>query len=147
LEYAQQHYARENIVYRIEDLKTFIPEMPEYDYVVSRGVFEHIANGLDLAILAKWRYRLLFDVPYDEPNGMNPHHLVGGIREEHFAHFPQCELYFQDLSGRIYDRLNKPSRPNMIICVCSRPDLPRVNGETITFPVPAWQPQTELEQK
>ena len=148
LEYAQQHYARENIVYRIEDLNTFIPEMPEYDYIVSRGVFEHIANGLEVVgILTKWRYRLLFDVPYDEPEGANPHHVLWGIREEHFASLRDAELFFQDLSGVIYDRAQKPAKPNMIICVCSRPDLPRVSSGTITFPLPAWQPETELDQK
>src|SRR5262245_14152586 len=42
LEYARTHYAAANITYRLANLEEFIPDMPEYDYVVSRGVFEHV---------------------------------------------------------------------------------------------------------
>lgn len=141
LQYAQHHYAADNITYELVDLGMYIREMPEYGYVVSRGVFEHIPNGIDVAMSANWRHRLLFDVPYDEPDEANPHHLVWGIREEHFEKFPDAELFFQDLSGVIYDVANKPEKPNMIICICSHPDLPKVGSGRINFPLPAWQPQ------
>jgi SAM-dependent methyltransferase len=141
LEYARVYYARTNITYQLANLKEFIPAMQEYDYVVSRGVFEHVPNGFHLALSAKWRFRLLFDVPYDEPQGTNPHHVLNGIREEAFSEFDRVELFFQDLEGAIYDTQHKPSRPNMIICVCSHPDLPKVCTSHISFPLRAWQPQ------
>lgn len=144
LTYARTHYARSNITYQLENLINFIPEMLEYDYVTSRGVFEHVSNGLRLALLTKWRYRLLFDVPYDEPEGGNPHHVLHGIREEAFVGFPNVELFFQDLAGVIYDIAHKPAEPNMILCVCSHPDLPKVGSGQIGFPLPAWQPKHDL---
>ena len=139
LEYAKCNYARNNIKYQLAKLEEFIPIMPEYDYVTSRGVFEHIANGLQLAQSTKWKYRLLFDVPYDEPYGRNKHHVLYGIREEDFSEFPNAELFYQDLSGVIYDIRTKPSFPNMIICICSHPSLYKVS-ELIKFPIPAWSP-------
>jgi len=139
IEYAERHYGGPEITYRREDLARLIPLMPEYDYAVSRGVFEHIPGGLALAVSGRWSRRLMFDVPYDEPPGSNPHHLLTGIREEHFAGFAGAELFYQDLDGIIYDRKNKPPKPNMILCVCSRPGLPPVTGGGIPFPLPAWR--------
>ncbi len=143
LEYAWVYYARTNIAYQLANLEEFIPVMQEYDYVVSRGVFEHIPKGLHLALSTKWRNRLLFDVPYDESQNINPHHVLNGIREEAFSGFERVELFFQDLAGVIYDTQRKPPRPNMIICVCSHPDLPKVSGRHIDFPLRAWQPQKD----
>jgi SAM-dependent methyltransferase len=138
IEYARRHYGGPGVTYRREDLAGFIPRMPEYDYAVSRGVFEHIPDGLALAVSANWRRRMMFDVPYDEPAGPNPHHVLTGIREENFAGFPGAELFYQDLDGIIYDRDNKPPKPNMILCVCSKPGFPPVGGGEIPFPLPAW---------
>jgi SAM-dependent methyltransferase len=143
LDYARLHYAAENITYQRADLEQFIPAMPEYDYVVSRGVFEHITNGLRLAHSTKWRCRLLFDVPYDEPAGTNPHHMLSGIREEAFSGFDGVELFFQDLAGVIYDVTRKPPKPNMIICVCSRRGMSRVKASRLRFPFPAWTPDDD----
>lgn len=142
IEYAQRHYAGPGVTYRREDLETFIPIMPEYDYVVSRGVFEHIPGGLALAASGRWSRRLMFDVPYDEPPGLNPHHLMTGIREEDFDGFPGAELFYQDLDGILYDRKNKPPKPNMILCVFRRPSLPEV-GCGMSFPLPAWGGEEE----
>jgi SAM-dependent methyltransferase len=139
LEYARRHYTRKNITYKLADLTEFIPAMAEYDYVVSRGVFEHIPNGLQLARSTKWYYRLLFDVPYDEPRGRNPHHILYGICEEAFLGLPEAELFFQDRKGTIYSAQRKPLRPNMIMCAYSHPDLPRI-GDRMSFPLPAWKP-------
>ncbi len=141
IEYAKTHYARDNITYRVADLVEYIPAMPEFDYVVSRNSLEHVPDGLRLAFSTKWRLRLLFDVPYDEPAGRNPHHVLHRIREEDFAGIPEVEIFFQDLDGAIYNRQNKPPQPNVIICVCSNPDLPKVNTTSMRFPLPAWQPK------
>jgi SAM-dependent methyltransferase len=144
LEYAKCHYGGDSITYTLADLNEFVIEMPETDYVVSRGVLEHIQNGIQLAMSTKWRYRLLFDVPYDEPEEVNPHHLLTGIREENFSEFPNAELFFQDLSGIIYDVHHKPPKPNMVICVSSHPSLPKVGSTTMDFPLPAWEPDRAL---
>ncbi len=145
LKYAQAYYAKDNITFQLVDLIEFIPSMSKFDYVLSRGVFEQIPNGLTLALSTKWNYRLIFDVPYNEPAG-NPHHVLLGIREEDFAEFPNVELFYQDLDGIIYDVHHKPPKPNMIICVCSRDGLPKV-ANTFTFPVKAWKPKNDPRNK
>ena len=144
LTYAKEHFSGKNIRYKLADLTSFITEMSEFDYIVSRGVFEHLKGGIRLAFESNWRYRLLFDVPYNEPAGPNPHHLITGIREEHFLYMTDVELFFQVLSGIIYDTQCKPSKPNMIICVRSHPDLPKIKELDINFPLPAWIADREL---
>jgi SAM-dependent methyltransferase len=139
IEYARRHYARANVRYEQVDLLSFIPRMPEYDYVVSRNVFEHIAGGLELARSTKWRLRLMIDVPYAEPEGRNPHHLVHNIREDAFAAFAGRELFFQSLEGTIYDARTRPAEVNIIICTSSDPTLPRVS-DLLKFPVRGWEP-------
>lgn len=143
IEYARSRYAVDNVTYQAADLTAYIPSMPEFDYVVSRGVFEHLPEGLSLIHGARWRNRLLFDVPYDEPAGPNPHHLLTGIRETDFSGFADAELFYQDLDGVIYDAARKPLRPNMIVCVCTRPGRPRISDLPLEFPVPAWRPDRE----
>ena len=146
LEYARNKYSNENIAYQLADLNEFISTMTEYDYVVSRCIIEHIKNGLDIILATKWRQRLLFDVPYDEPAG-NPHHLLTGIREKHLTNFPDAELFYEDIDGSIYDISNKPSKPNMIMCVCSQPNLkPLSTNNLLVFPVPAWHPDEGIKE-
>ncbi len=141
LEYARRHYSRANITYEVGDLIEFIPTMSEFDYVVSRGVFEHMPDGLRLALSTKWRNRLLFDVPYDESEGKNPYHMLYKIREETFSGFPGVKLFFQDLNGVIYDMKSKPPLPNMILCVCSHPEFPKGRDSQIAFPFQPLQPK------
>lgn len=138
IRYAGTKYPASNVEYRIEDLTEFVPRMPEYDYVISRGVLEHIPGGMELAVKSRWRRRLMFDVPYDEPEG-NPHHLLLRLKEEQFAAFPRAELFYEDLQGVIYDAAHKPPKPNMIMCVCSAEGLTPV-GKTLQFPLAAWSP-------
>lgn len=147
LEYARSHYSAFNISYQLANLNEYIPSMPEFDYVVSRGAFEHIADGIKLVLSSNWTSRLIFDVPYDEPKGRNPHHLISQINEESFADFPRAEVFYQDMEGIIYDFNKKPPRPNMIICVCSHPDLPQINDIGLDFPLPPWTEDMDLEVK
>ena len=139
LKYAEEFYASSNITYEICDLVEYAEKMPEFDYVVSRGVFEHVPAGLDVAFSTRWKERLLFDVPYNEPKDPNPHHILTGIREEHFAAFPESELFYQDLGGILYDSKHKPGFVNMIMCVSSRQELIPVGKMGMQFPVPAWR--------
>lgn len=142
LDFARLHYGAPNINYEIADLSAYPAIMPEFDYVVSRGVLEHVPSGLEVARTSRWTRRLMFDVPYDE-DAENPHHVVHRIREDAFADFPGRELLYQDLSGAMYDAARKPSKPNMIMCVCTGPGLGRVADSGIRFPVPAWHPDAE----
>ncbi|HBO69190.1 MAG TPA: class I SAM-dependent methyltransferase [Deltaproteobacteria bacterium] len=143
IEYARSRYSADNVTYRAADLSGYIPGMPEFDYVVSRGVMEHLPEGLSLILGTRWRNRLLFDVPYDEPAEANVHHVLMGIREADLSGFADAELFYQDLDGVIYDAARKPYRPNMIACVCTRTGLPRVADIPLVFPVPAWRPDRE----
>ena len=128
LEYAKKHYAKENIKYSQENLPSFIPTMLEHDYVVSRGVMEHVPDGINLVFSSKWNMRLMFDVPYLEPAGDNPHHVIHNIDEQTFAGVSGVELFYEDFYGNIYSTANKPPNPNLIMCVLSSPDLPRVES-------------------
>ena len=133
--FARQYYSRSNICYITKDLTQFVPEMAEYDYVVSRGVLEHVPNGLDLIKRLKFNNRVMIDVPYDEAPG-NEHHVLTGIREEDFSHYGDCEIFYEDLDGIIYDAAGKPSKPNMIMIVINAPGIPKVST-FMDFPIPA----------
>lgn len=134
--YARSHYAQANADYRLVS-PDYASDMPEFDYVVSRGVIEHIPDGLAVAVKTRWSRRLLFNVPYNEPPG-NPHHLLLGITEHDFAGFPTAELYFEGLDGVTHDAASKPPAPNMITAICSAPDMPPVAHLDLAFPLPAW---------
>ncbi len=128
LSYARRNYDRSSITWQQSDLVAFVESMPSFDYVVSRGVLEHIPNGIDLAVNARWNRRLMFDVPYAEPRGRNPHHVLSEITEVDFARFNDAELFFQDLAGVIYGAAQKPTAPNMILCACRKSGLTQVTS-------------------
>lgn len=134
LEYARRNYSRGNITLEQSDLNSFVERMAEYDYVISRGVLEHVPDGINLAKRSRWRTRLLFDVPYAEPAGVNPYHLISTITEESFAHFLDAELLYEDMEGGIYYTHQKPAKANMILCACRRPDLRRIDTLGISLP-------------
>jgi len=131
--FAEQYYSRSNVNYLIEDLTRFVPEMEPFDYAVSRGVLEHVPNGLNLIKLIKFRRRVMIDVPFDESPG-NPHHILIGIKEDTFAGLPNCEIFYEDLNGQIFDAAHKPEKPNMVMIVMSAPDLRNVS-DFIEFPL------------
>lgn len=133
-DFAYQYYARSNVTYHVESLNTFIPNSEMFDYVVSRGVLEHVPAGLELIKDIKFRRRVMIDVPYDELPG-NQHHELLGITEEDFSGFLDCELFYEDLEGRIFDSKNKPEKPNMIMMILSAPFLPAVSS-MFQFPIP-----------
>ena len=137
--YARAHYWHRDIRYEVDDLRDFIPQMEEFDYVVSRNAFEHVPHGLALARATRWRCRLMIDLPYEEGSGTNPHHEVHHIREDAFSEFPNAELFFQDLDGRIFDIRSKPRRPNVIMCISSHSNQ-RLVTESLSFPFAPWNP-------
>lgn len=137
--YAQTYYNQSNIIYQTGNLVDYVQDMPEFDYVVSRGVLEHIPNGLDLAHHSNWRYRLMFDVPYEEPVA-NPHHILHEINEKDFENFSHIELFYQDLEGILYDAFHKPSKPNMIMAIIRNEHLPSIQDMCFDFPKLIWKP-------
>lgn len=139
IEYATEKYQKPNIRYFRQDLINYLKTSPEFDYIVSRGVLEHIKGGLELAKKSRFKSRLIFDVPYNENSGPNPYHLITGIKEKNFDIFPRKELFFEDLSGNIYNLKNKPLKPNMIICVASSGKMPPLAQKKMKFPIPAWK--------
>jgi len=139
LSYARANYGAPNIVHVISDIPQFIAQMPAFDYVVSRGVIEHVRDGINAMLKSRWAKRLMFDVPYDEPPDINQHHLISRITEREFAEYPDKEILYEEVSGRIYGGPVQNPIPNMIMCVASAPGLPRVD-QIIPLPIPAWDP-------
>jgi SAM-dependent methyltransferase len=140
--FARQYYGRLNVNYLIKDLTKFIPKAEVFDYVVSRGVLEHIPDGINLIKHIKFQRRVMIDVPYDEKTG-NEHHVLTGIKEDAFSELKDCEFFYEDRNGRIFDSSNKPTKSNMIMVVISAPDLSKVSS-LFQFPI---EPicDTELE--
>jgi len=143
--FAREFYPRENVEYEVCDLVSWIPAAPEFDFAVSRNVFEHIHGGLALAGQVRWRRRFLFDLPYDEPPGYNPHHIITRILEGDLASFPGAELFCQDGCGVIFDAPNKPPDPKIVVCICRRAEGPRLVDIDIPFPFAAWRPDQTHE--
>jgi glycosyltransferase involved in cell wall biosynthesis/2-polyprenyl-3-methyl-5-hydroxy-6-metoxy-1,4-benzoquinol methylase len=140
--FALQYYPRRNVNYVIEDLQTYVPRMPAFDYVVSRGVLEHVPNGIKLIKDMHCKKRIMIDVPYKEKPG-NEHHVLTGITEADFEGINNCEFFYEDLQGNIYDSDNFPSDANMIMIVVSDPTMPKIK-DILTFPIVAVK-SNELE--
>ena len=140
--YARSKYPAPNITYEVADIVAYVKSMTEFDYVVSRGVLEHIPDGLTVARDARWSKRLMFDVPYQESEG-NPHHVLHFIGEQDFGGFDHAELFYQDLQGVTYDHEHKPERANMIMCVARTAILPAIADAGFTFPDLIWQPKPD----
>ena len=120
IEYAKKNYPSTNIEYRVADLTTFISIMNKYDYVVSRGVFEHLANGLELVSQVKFIRGFYMDVPYNEKPG-NKHHLLTGLTEKDFKGSRNVKFFYEDMNGTITPKIVE--KPNMLMCVYSKRNL------------------------
>lgn len=106
LQYAAKYYNSDRITYG--------KCAPTCDYIVSRGVFEHIASGLELLKELYYTKMLIFDVPYNEPK-YNKYHLLTEITENTFNYFKNIEFYYEDINGNISK--DKIKKPNMLMGV------------------------------
>lgn len=137
LEYAKKNYSFKNVEYKLADIATcFSSSTKMYDYVVSRGVLEHVENGLSLIRTARWRQRLMIDVPYAEPAMRNGHHVLSNITEEDFNGWTRTELFFEDINGGIHQ--DRPERANMIMACMRASGLDKV-GTLLKFPRAPFQ--------
>jgi SAM-dependent methyltransferase len=149
LRYARRYHGAPNISYVIADIPAYLRRMKPFDYVVSRGVIEHVPNGLDETIQARWTQRLMFDVPYDEPAGVNEHHVVSNVTAESFSKYKDLEIFYEEVGGAIYNGPPRPEKPNMIMAVCSAAGLPPL-GALLDLPRPPWRmegPEKDMAPK
>lgn len=137
--FAERHYAAPNITYRVGDIPAFLKSGESFDYIVSRGVIEHVPDGIRECANATFAMRLMFDVPYREPAGVNQHHCLSDITEKDFAPFAGCELLFEENSGTIYYAPAKEPWPNMILCALSREGLKPLKT-MFSYPIAPWRP-------
>ncbi len=117
IEYASLHYHRPNVEYRVADILEFVEDMPEYDYIVSSHVLEHIHDGISVLRKLRFKKKLLVATPYDESPG-SIHHVLFHIKEDVYADFPRKRIYYDDFWGTIH-RHRRAGRLGLI-CVISK---------------------------
>jgi SAM-dependent methyltransferase len=137
--YARTNYGASNVEYLNVDAEAFVAERREFDYVVSRHALEHVENGLNFALRAVFRRRLIVNVPYNEPEG-NVFHLVNWIKEDAFDQYPNREFFYEGLDGITTAVRSEINPPNSIICVSNANGIAAVN-DMLTFPLGPWQPE------
>jgi len=134
LEWAIENYFNKKIDYEIRDAVKYLKNLKQpYNYVVTRHVLEHIKDGLNIISENNFSDRLLINVPYNEKKG-NPHHIITGITEKNFPKFNNVEFFYEDLDGNTYNRIPKGIFINSIICIASKPGLPKVSSY-FKFPI------------
>lgn len=132
-EYAELFYSSEKIEYKIDDARRLPDDKTVYDYVISRGVLEHIPDGLSLPFRLHPRRRILINVPYRENEG-NPHHCYCNIDESSFSEQPISEFLYETLHGEILP-FPPEGRANMIFAVSSASEMTMVR-DCLEFPRP-----------
>lgn len=141
--YARRYYSAPNVTYRVVDIPAFLRSAEPFDYVVSRGVIEHIPDGIEVATKANWTQRLLFDVPFDEPAGINQHHVVSGVTAKSFEKYSNVEIYYEEVGGEIYLGEPREEKPNMIMCVSSKGSLPSLSS-LLDLPRKPWHTESKM---
>jgi SAM-dependent methyltransferase len=111
--YADTHYKKSNINYLPISAEECLNNELIYDYIVSRGALEHFDNPLEIIKKLRYRKRLIFDVPYNEPLGQNCYHKWVNIIEETFKEYPNAKFYYEDIKGIIMKE--KIGNPNMLM--------------------------------
>lgn len=139
LEYARANYGTSNVEYLQSSIEDYVENMDSFDYIVSRHALEHVEDGLSLCSRLKWSQRLMVDVPYKEPAGVNPHHLVSEIEDESFPAHPTAEFFYQDMQGAIHQSPHGVADINTITYAISQAALP-APSTLLPLPFPRWEP-------
>lgn len=103
-----------------------------FDYVVSRGVLEHVTGGVDVAMNLPYSKRMIISVPYKEKPG-NEHHVHLDMDEKTFCNYPNAEFIYEDLAGQ--NDINLLDSTNIIHAVISKDDC-KIGA--LTFPLPPF---------
>lgn len=143
LEYAKTYHKTPKTNFFYADILEYVNYMPQYDYIISRNMVEHVPDGINLFKSLKWKEMLLVDVPYKEPEGANLYHLLHMVDESHFKDFENPFFMYQDLEGVVYKNTPDDVFINIMFIICQ-------HNPTITladFPdiVSAWKPQHDYE--
>lgn len=141
IEYAKKFYGDENIEYILMPIDEETKEFSHgFDYVVSRGVLEHVPGGVSLIKELSANARVMIDVPYRE-EALNPHHIILNISEEMFADLENVELFYERLNGDIHSTVGTLDNeiPNLIMAIITSPGFSPVNSLEMSFPVQAWR--------
>lgn len=133
-EYAENAYPSQKVTYRVADARTLPEEDIVYDYILSRGVLEHIPDGLSLPFRLRARRRVLINVPYREKEG-NTHHCVFHVDKTSFGGLPVSEFFYETLTGRIQESPEGASPVNAIFAVATGDGLPALRAG-LDFPRP-----------
>ena len=124
IQYAQIHYARSNVEYQVQDIIQFTETMRhgDWDYIVANEVIEHIEDGFTLLERLQFGRLVIVSTPYNEPMGVNPHHLLWNITERSCPDLGPIEFFFTDLQGIVYDKCHRPKRVINLIGVIHTPE-------------------------
>jgi SAM-dependent methyltransferase len=120
LYYAKRRYGHFRVDYGFSDMANkdnlLILNTFSHDYIVCRGVLEHIDNGLELIKYVSYDRILIFDVPYNESPG-NLHHKLYNITEAMFKDWKNIEFYYEAFNDGSVSKIKQPD-VNMLMCVC-----------------------------
>ncbi len=122
LTYAKREYSHFRVDYGFVDLSIpnniLLLNSLYYDYIVSRGVIEHINNGLELIKDIKYNNMFILDMPYNEIEG-NLYHKIIHITEDNFKTWGNIKFYYESFNGGLISEI-KQKDTNMLMCVCRR---------------------------
>lgn len=137
IEYAKKYYFNENIHFILSSIENFINNNKiKFDYVVSRGVLEHVDEGVEIALKIKYRKRQMISVPYKELPG-NTFHLHLDMDENIFKKFKNTEFFYESIEGLTDKKVFTTYKTNMFTCVVNKKNIPPVNS-LLNFPIPKF---------
>lgn len=143
IDYAKIYHKNSKTNFFYADILEFVKYMPEYDYIISRNMVEHVPDGIELFKNLKWREMLLVDVPYKEPEGANIYHLLHMVDETHFKGYENPLFVYQDMDGVVYKTPPQDIHINIMFILCQH--KPVISLGDFTFPFAAWQPRNPYE--
>jgi SAM-dependent methyltransferase len=143
IEYAKTYHKNAKTNFFYADILEYVNYMPEYDYIISRNMVEHVPDGINLFTKLKWKEMLLVDVPYKEPEGANLYHLLHMVDETNFKDYENPLFMYQDLEGIVYKTPPQDIYINIMFILCQH--KPTISLNDFPSIIPAWQPKNDYE--